>query len=79
MQEERTATKPVAVGSASDRVGTGVLVQGLPCATVVPSVSNRGAQKTETSKKVRKRLINSGLLLVLRQSDNAYKIAFRWE
>ena len=46
-----------------------------------PSVSNRGAQKQETVQKSRKRLINSGLLLVLRQSDNAYKIShfIRWE
>ena len=40
-----------------------------------PSVSDRGAQKQETVQKSPKRLINSGLLLVSRQSDNACKIS----
>ena len=38
-------------------------------------------KKQETVQKSRKRLINSGLLLVSRQSDNACKIShfIRWE
>ena len=77
MQEESTAPKPVAVSSAyktaSDRR---VVVQGLPCATVIaPRYLTEGHKKQETVKKSPKRLINSGLLLVSRQSDNACKIS----
>lgn len=53
MQEERTATKPVAVSSAyktaSDRR---VVVQGLPCATAIaPRYLTEGHKKTGNSPK----------------------------
>ena len=51
--------------------GAGLALRHRHC----PSVSNRGHKKQETVEKSHKRLINSGLLLVSRQSDNACKIS----